>query len=652
MCAVGYTVSAKPNNQLTPVNDWYKICSDLDGSTLANFTPSINNRTVLHRAPDANDNPVGCSWQFWNYEQAETPIQYIYNSNSGVRIQLQAMSYLMPRIGEPTSPLEMTIVFKPQDDIEQSLTYIIQTDNDYKSFSVELDYTNIQYVKLFFNISVLSNPLPNFARLDDIIISPLLPPTRTPSPTNSPTITPTVIITTTPTPGPCNCIRIKANNTYTNYLHINYDGPTFPSTYGHIMLGNEFNTFFGGAFCNSNTSIGTWYTNDGIYNVTSDTGCSGSYGYYLDLEVTSPSTQTYTLFSHGPKYSQITCKENGTVYAQSFWSSYSLPYGHTCNDIAYNVQSSNSYWISSIQITCPDTCPSMPTPTPTLTPTPTPTPIPFYCKDYDFRLSDYGYYPIYGTWLNGAGFSAMSQCQTENPYCLRIFTNTLPVRDIYSIKFDYNISTTKFVQVDTANTFQFTYVNSPTNVTTITLDSQYDNFIIAHTGQMTQSVLLITMTICGRYSPTVNIDTPTPTPTPTNPITVTRQPTRTPTPTATETATRTPMPGSATPTYLPTGTPTPSKTPIPGTPTKTPIPGTPMPTPPPIGNDFYYNLTKISTGCYWLLPAVDIIGFPGIEICFDWYELRLIMFGIDIPVYWLFAVISVLLVFRIFVKST
>jgi len=167
---------------------------------------------------------------------------------------------------------------------------------------------------------------------------------------------------------------------------------------------------------------------------------------------------------------------------------------------------------------------------------------------------------------------------------------------------------------------------------------------VSNTGPDEVSLDMVCLAV-GTYEPQ---PTPSPTMTPT--------PTTTPTETATPLPTLTPYPTytiypTNTPIYFPTPTSTPARTGTP-TPTGTPIIiPTPMPTPEQINEDFYYSFSIVATSCYELLPRVDLISFPGVEICFDWYELRIIAFGIEFPVYWLFAAISIFFVYRIFIAE-
>jgi hypothetical protein len=80
---------------------------------------------------------------------------------------------------------------------------------------------------------------------------------------------------------------------------------------------------------------------------------------------------------------------------------------------------------------------------------------------------------------------------------------------------------------------------------------------------------------------------------------------------------------------------------------------TPLPTPPVITDslitDFYYSLDKSGTTCYVLIPAIPNTNFIGITICIDYYNLRLIVWGIEIPVYYIFAAIGIFIVWRVFI---
>jgi hypothetical protein len=115
-------------------------------------------------------------------------------------------------------------------------------------------------------------------------------------------------------------------------------------------------------------------------------------------------------------------------------------------------------------------------------------------------------------------------------------------------------------------------------------------------------------------------------------------------------ATSTPTPGG--PTNTPSPTPTPSPT--------IPVPPGPIATPTPYSCvytntfecDFNYDFSNTSTECYWLIPYLGYpVNFAGIQICFQWYSMRLVAFGYLIPVWLLIAASGVLIFYRIFIKT-
>lgn len=158
-------------------------------------------------------------------------------------------------------------------------------------------------------------------------------------------------------------------------------------------------------------------------------------------------------------------------------------------------------------------------------------------------------------------------------------------------------------------------------------------------------------------------DFPDPTPTPTGTITptVTATPTEFPIPTSTRTPAPLPISTSTlTPIPNPTQTQNPTQTPIPapgtGIPTL-PAPGTPFPIPTPIvggscnvaisGNyDFCYDYGLVETECWIIIPTIQIIQFPGFQICFELYGVVAKVFGYIVPTYLIVVAIAFLIIWR------
>lgn len=155
---------------------------------------------------------------------------------------------------------------------------------------------------------------------------------------------------------------------------------------------------------------------------------------------------------------------------------------------------------------------------------------------------------------------------------------------------------------------------------------------------------------------------PEPPPTPTITPTVTTTPTATATPTnfPIPTSTRTPQAIASptttfTPIPIPTGTPNPTAT---GFPIPTlPAPGTPFPIPTPLvggscntqiadNYDFCFDYGFVETECWIIIPTIQIIAFPGFQICFELYGVVAKVFGYIVPTYLIVVVIGFLVIWR------
>lgn len=320
-----------------------------------------------------------------------------------------------------------------------------------------------------------------------------------------------------------------------------------------------------------------------------------------------------------------------------------------------------------------------PTPTPTYTPSNTPTisatatisatstPA-SQCYNFNFITSSEGFVigPRYdgvglnkGTYVLGSGWrSAAGGCCGQGLEFLTLDENWT---DVYRVVVNFDITVGGgHAGLYVSNNGILQYSNDSVAYglgKTWTLNNLTASKIQILTYSYTSQHHATSMQICGR-----RLGGPTPTPT----ITITPTPTITPTATITPTETITPTPTPTLPptAFIPTTTPTPTPTQPPTfTPYPTPTwpaPGTPAPIPTPQAcanpDDFYctfnYSMVQKPTECYWIVPPVQYISFAGFQLCFQYYALRVILFGLDLPTWLIIAAISCFIVWKIFIQTT
>lgn len=644
LCSAIVSVYAMPQKQILALNSWYPICSNTNGNVLAMFVPDVSSMQVLHKGEDRNLVPIGCSWRLWAFETGETPAVQMSGYNTGAVLQFDIRTIISQL---NTVKFYVNIVYKVRDQNETSQSFSLDANSEWNTTRIQLSYNNIEYVKVFF--MSYNNPAVYYD-LDNIAISEFSTSTNTPTTYYTPTITPTM--TATPTPS-CINVEYKFESDNENFTSsIQSSSGYYPSkifSNGGVYLSEHHSSFpFNGS---------QWYGAEidnglilypGSYNYE-------QYGFAIPSE--NPNGYFRTWLKEDapgqPTYWELLWSRQTNNYNPPAIGSFSVGYTGTlyieftdydcAESCGRNEQSPllRAGRLDNLRI-WQNGCSGTPTPTGTATNTATPTPTATpdqQCTTYDYSLSDYSDKGkiVYGDWFKGIGIQSVNSCASSNgKECIRTFVNPIPYKDITNVSFIFTNHTTKTMQLQSTNISLISSTVSNAYTNTFELNSQDDGYFISHITALDPISILRKEIICGRGTPT--------TPTPTQPPTAVLPPTLTGTPTPT-------LNKPPTATYFPTPPATATRTP---TPIGTPNLVTPMPTPTiaPINTDFYYSLQKSTTTCYWLLPSSDYIGFAGISVCFDWYELRLVAFGVEVPVYWLFAVISILLVFRIFIKST
>jgi hypothetical protein len=625
-----YTSIASPKQTLLPVNTWSEICSNTTGNYLSSqFQPPLG---ILTTASDWQNNTNGCSWYLQQTAFGQTPLQNIIPTGK-VRVFFEARCFGVTEESGCIANIQTGSYVKKVDSSEDTRFWNLSLDDTWQQFELTMypDYDPISQVQLFFSIYEVSLNYVS-VQIDNIVIARDLPtPTIEPTATNTLTPTPTI----TPTEGiDCEWVDTVAETfALDNYVGETNDGfssVTDPSyalgapngSNAQLTAYNAFSNFGICAFYNLSNIVSGTITMTTVH--TNGTYVWEGIMYHPQQDKMTNLRMSDSDWTNMPGLGKLTW-ENTTPFDAEIGT-----IGFCAMNISAMYPYDSAYLDSSTLIVTGKVCNPIPTPTPSPTPTITPTPTtPCYDYPFFFDMNDFGI--VYGNFMEGIGVQSVPDC--INADCIRVYRSSLPVKDIESVTFTYANSTTKALQIQTAytNFYSNTVSNALTN--TITLNSHDDQHIITHMDTMSSSTVLKKITICGTGIP----PTATPLPTPIMP-TITTTVVGTPTPIPSDT----PIPYN-TPTYVPIPT-------LPATPIQfmTPIP-TPLIITDSLISDFYYHFEKLTPTCYVLVPAIPGTSFVGITICFDYYSLRLIFWGIEIPVYYIFAAIGIFIVWRVFI---